>query len=127
MSNETYSPAFAAASFPMATQGQKYMSAAARYNAQAFKAVMRYQIETLGFLKRRYEQDMKLVDDLLAAEETNDAFDVLATFWQNAAAEYSAEAGRIAQIGSRIASDAAGQVRREAETAVSDMAAQTVA
>lgn len=127
MSTETYSPAFAASSFPMASQGQKYMSSATRYNAQALKAVMRYQIETLGFLKRRYEQDMKLVDDLLATEETNDAIDVLATFWQNAAADYAAEAGRIAQIGSRIAGEAAGQVRREAETVVKDMAAQTVA
>ena len=126
-STETYSPAFAAASFPMAAQGQKMMHAAARNNAQMFTAMMRYQSETLDFLKRRYEQDLKLVDDLAASEETGDAFDVLSVFWRNAASEYAIEAGRVARIGSKIAAETAGQVREEAEMAVKDMAAQTVA
>ena len=126
-STEIYSPAFAAASFPMVTQGQKFMHVAARGHAQVFKAMMRYQLETLDFLKRRYEQDLKLVEDLAATEETGDSFDVLAAFWRNAASEYAIEAGRVARIGSRIAAETAGQVRKEAESTVKDMAAQTVA
>lgn len=126
-STETYSPAFAAATFPMAGQGRTMLHLAARNNAKMFKAMMRYQIETLDFLKRRYEQDLKLVDDLVASEESGDAFDVLSVFWRNAASEYAIEAGRVARIGSRIAAETAGELRAEAEMAVKDMAAQTVA
>ena len=52
---------------------------------------MQYQIEALKFLKHRYEEDVKLANELVASNEFNDAFDVVTTFLQNAATEYATE------------------------------------
>ncbi|MGB3391747.1 MAG: phasin family protein [Pseudaminobacter sp.] len=111
---------------PMLGQGQKGLFALASMQGHAFKAAMRYQIEGLAFLKHRCEQDMKLVDDLLATGDFNDAFDVYANFCQSALLEYSREAAKVTDIGSKVASDTARQIRREADQAAGDMAAQTV-
>ena len=88
---------------------------------------MRYQIEALSCLKHRYEQDVKLAEDLVASADFADAFDVYAGFVQNAVTEYSSETGKMANIGSRIASETARRVRKETDAAIEDMAAQTIA
>lgn len=112
---------------PMLANAQKFLFATARLQAQGYKAMMRYQIEALSFLKHRYEQDVKLAEDLAASADFNDAFDVYTGFVQNAVTEYSSETGKMASIGSRIASETARRVRKEADAAIEDMAAQTVA
>jgi hypothetical protein len=112
---------------PMAENSQKVVLAAASLQAHAFKAMMRYQIETLAFLKNRYEQDVKLADDLVAGFEFNDAFDIFSTFLQNATSEYAIEAGKVAALTSRLASETARRLRKEARTAIEDVAAKTVA
>jgi hypothetical protein len=118
---------FAMPPLPMITSGQKLLHAGAHLQAHALKAAMRYQIEALAFLKHRCEQDMKLMDALVESEEFNDAFDVVSNFVQKATAEYAAEASKIASISSKLASETAKQVRKEAETTIEDMAAKTVA
>ncbi|WP_264484361.1 phasin family protein [Mesorhizobium sp. PAMC28654] len=112
---------------PMAENSQKVLLAAASLQAHAFKAMMRYHIETLGFLKHRYEQDVKLAGDLIDGAEFNDAFDIFATFLQNATLEYTTEAGKLAGVTSKLASETAKRVRKEAKTAIEDAAAKTVA
>ncbi len=112
---------------PMMETGQKAVLAAASLQAHAFQAMMRYHIETLGFLKHRYEQDAKLADDLFAGAEFNDAFDIVSTFLQNATLEYTTEAGKVAGLTSKLASETARRVRKEARTAIEDAAAKTVA
>ena len=62
---------------PIVASGPKFAFAAARLQAHAFKAMMRYQIEALAFLKHRYEEDVKFVNDLVGSNEFNDAFDVV--------------------------------------------------
>jgi hypothetical protein len=118
---------FPAAELPAFTSASKMFMAGAKLQAHAFKAAMRYQIEALGFLKHRCEQGVKFIDELAASDEFNDAFDVLADFMRGAATDYSAEAGKMASIGSRLASDTARQVRRKAEETIEDFAAQTIA
>ncbi|TIO09404.1 phasin family protein [Mesorhizobium sp.] len=112
---------------PAMANGQKAFLAASRLQAQAFKAIMRYQIETLSFLKHRYEQDVKLVDDLVGSDEFSDVFDVFSNFVQNATSEYAMEAGKVASIGSRLATETAKGVRKQAEATIEDMAATTIA
>lgn len=112
---------------PMAEGGQKLILAAASLQAQAFKAIMRYQIGTLAFLKHRYEQDVKLAEDLIAGSEFNDAFDVFSAFLQNAASEYATEAGNVAALTSKLASETARRARKEAKTAIEDVVASTTA
>jgi hypothetical protein len=67
------------------------------------------------------------MDDLVASGELNDAFDVVADFMQNAATEYTSEAGKLASIGSKLTSETARQIREQVEDAVDDLAAATIA
>jgi hypothetical protein len=122
----TESP-FSMSALPFVAAGQKLFQATARLQVHAFKTAMKYQIETFSFLKRRCEDDLKLLEDLARSEETNDAFDVVANFIQNATSDYAAEAGRVASIGARLASETARRVRKEAEDTIEDMAAATTA
>lgn len=112
---------------PMAENGRKVVLAAASLQAHAFQAIMRYHIETLAFLKHRFEQDIRLADDLAAVPEFNDAFDIFSTFLQNATLQYTTEAGKVAALTSRLASETAKRMRKEARTAIEDAAAKTVA
>ncbi|RUX06983.1 phasin family protein [bacterium M00.F.Ca.ET.141.01.1.1] len=112
---------------PIAGNGQTFFLAAASLQVHAFKAVMRYNVETLAFLKHRCEQDIKLADDLITCPEFNDAFDIFSAFLQNATSQYVSEAGKVAALTSRLASETAKRVREEARTAIEDAAAKTVA
>jgi len=103
---------------PMAENSQKVVISAASLHAHAFKAMMRYQIETLAFLKNRYEQDVKLADDLVAGFEFNDAFDIFSAFLQNATSEYALEAGKVAALTSKLASETARRLRKTLKPAV---------
>lgn len=112
---------------PFLTANQKLFQAAARLQANALRAAMRYQIETLSFLKRRSEADAKLMDDLADSQEFNDAFDVVSNFVQNAAADYATEVSKLASIGSKLASETAKSTRDEAQDMIEDLAAATAA
>ena len=119
--------AFGTQLVPIAENGQKFFLAVASLQVHAFKAMMRYSVETLAFLKHRCEQDVKLADDLISGPEFNDAFDIFAAFLQNATSQYVSEAGKVATLTSRLASETAKRVREEARTAIEDAAAKTVA
>ena len=110
-----------------AQNAQKLILAAAFLQAHTFKAMMRYQIETLSFIKHRCEQDVRLAEDLIDGSDFKDAFDVFANFLQNATSQYATEAGKVAALTSKLVSETARRVRKEAETAIEDMAAKTVA
>ena len=112
---------------PIAENGRKFVVAATSLQVHAFKAMMRYNVETLAFLKHRCEQDVKLADDLITGPEFNDAFDIFSAFLQNATSQYVSEAGKVATLTSRLASETAKRVREEARTAIEDAAAKTVA
>jgi hypothetical protein len=118
---------FTVPALPFLATSQKLFQAGARLQAHAFKAAMQYQIEALSFLKRRYEDDIKLMEDLARSEESKDAFDVIANFVQNATSDYAAEAGKITSIGARLASETARRVRKEAEHTIEDLATATTA
>ena len=92
--------------------GQKFVFAVTRLQGHAFTSMMRYQIEALGFLKRRYEQDVTLVDDLIETEDVNKAFDICAGFVEKAMAEYSAQAGKVATMSSELASEATERMQK---------------
>ncbi|QKC75590.1 phasin family protein [Mesorhizobium erdmanii] len=111
---------------PFANTSKKLIRATAAMQAHSMRALLRYQIEGVSFLKRRFEDDLKLIEKLTEGEFV-DAFDVFANFVQNATSDYAKEAGKFASIGAKLASETAGQVRQEAETTMDDMAAATLA
>ncbi|RWM08752.1 phasin family protein [Mesorhizobium sp.] len=112
---------------PFASAGQKFMRAVVALQAHSLRATLRCQIEGASFLKRRFEDDLKLLEKLTGGDEFVDAFDVFANFVQNATSDYAGEVGKFASIGAKLASEAAGRVRKEAETTIDDMAAATLA
>lgn len=112
---------------PFMAANQRLFKAGARLQANALKAAMRYQIETLSFLKRRCEADAKLMDDLADSQEFNDAFDIVSNFVQNAAADYTTEVSKLASIGSKLASETAKSTRDEAQDMIEDLATATAA
>ena len=120
-------PAPAASLLPGLAENQKLAFAVVRFQARVMKAALQYQAEALGFLRHRLEQDVKLLDGLVSEDGFADAFDVVGVYMQNAASDYAAEASKVAALGSTYATDAARQVRRQAEEVIADMAARTVA
>ena len=115
-------PDLFASTVPLMASGQRFVFAVTRLQGHAFTSMMRYQIEALGFLKRRYEQDVRLVDDLIATEDVNQTFDICAGFVEKALAEYSDRAGKVASMSSEIASEAAERMQKEGETIRGDVA-----
>lgn len=80
----------------------------------------------LGFLKRRLEQDMIFVNDLAASDGLNEAFDVMSTFMQESASDYSSETGRMAKLGSKIASYTTRRMRNDANGLIENSSAGAV-
>lgn len=86
-----------------------------RLQAGAARTMLKWQIESLGFLKRRYEQDLKFIDELLDTPEPGEMLSACSCFVQNALDEYSKETVKAANFGSRIVTGAAREIRSEAE------------
>ncbi len=112
---------------PFVKTGHKFLSATAALQANSMRALLCYQIEGASFLKRRLEDDLNLIERLTGGDGFADSFDVFVNFVQNAASDYASQAGRLASIGARLATETAGRLQREAETTVDDMAAATLA
>ena len=117
----------ASAQTPLALNGQKLLHTMARMQGHALKAALNMQIETLGFLKHRYEQDLKLVDRLTGSDGVSDAFGTYSEFWKEKLHESSDEAGKIVSISSRLAAEAASNVRKDAERISEELAEKSVA
>lgn len=113
--------------FPFVRAGQKLLEATTALQLHSIQGLFRCQIEAASFLGRRFWDDLKLIETLKDSGEFADSFDVFANFWQNAASDYANEVGEFACIGAKLATETAGQVRKEAYTAVDDMAAATLA
>ncbi|SDO14378.1 Phasin protein [Filomicrobium insigne] len=107
--------------------GQQAFLALGRLQGHAFKSMMSYQIEALAFLKHRYEQDVKLLEDLNASKEIDDAVHIYTDFFQNALNDYSSEAGKMANIGSKFASETADRIQREAEALADELSSPKAA
>jgi hypothetical protein len=114
-------------SMPGIVEMQRAMFAVARMQAHAFKSMMRFQAETLHFMKHRAEQEMRLAESLVYSKDFADAFDIFARFSQDAVSEYSGESGKLAEITASVAKETARSVRRETQASIEDIAASTIA
>jgi hypothetical protein len=79
---------FAMPLMPYFESGLKLLHATGQLQAHVLSGVMRYQIETLAFLKHRCEQGVKLVDNFVGSGEFNDIFDIFSNFMQNTTSDY---------------------------------------
>lgn len=108
-------------------EAQRIFLAMARLQGHGVKAYLRYQIEALDFLSRRYQKDIRLMDDLAASGEHGDMFDIYADFMREAIVEYGEEAGRLARLESKLASETAREIQEESRAVSEDMALARVA
>jgi hypothetical protein len=115
-----------AAFLPLGDSNQLAVSALKMPTTMA-KTLLRYQVEGLSFLQHRFQRDIKLMDDIIAAEKTNDTFDVISDYWHNTASDYAKEVSKTLAINARFASDAAGVVREEVKNSLNAAAASTIA
>jgi len=105
------------ASFLALSDGNNPTGSALKIPTTIAKTLLRYQVEGLSFLQHRFQRDIKLMDDVIAAEKTNDTLDVIGDYWRDAVSDYAKEIGKTLAINARFASDTAGIVREEAKNA----------
>jgi hypothetical protein len=99
----------------------------ANLQVHSWKALFRWQEESLEFLRRRYAPDVRLVDDLLDNPEPAEMLNVYSCFLHNALDDYAREAAKAASLGGRIMTDAAREIRHQAKARTEDLMASTVA
>lgn len=98
-----------------------------RLYSEIFSGLMKYNVETLKFLNKRFEQDMKLVEDLASASEFDEAVCCYLDFMRQAQIDYSDEMARFFRISATVAADTAEKVEREARNVTEEFAAATAA
>ena len=113
------------ASFLASGDSKQFVDSALKMPTTVIKAMLRYQVEGLSFLQHRFRCDIKLLDDIVAAEKTNETADVIGDYWRNAASDYAKEVNKTVAINARFASDAIGVIREEAENPLGAAAAKT--
>jgi hypothetical protein len=114
------------ANFPALTTAKGLLEDGAAIQRQILNASSRLQIETLDFFLRRYEEQVKLIGNLIGSVEYNDALDAVGDFVRAAKIDYATEASRLATIGSRFAVETAKRIRDDAKSTVDEIAARTM-
>ncbi|WP_404712632.1 phasin family protein [Sphingomonas sp. MMS24-J13] len=71
--------------------------------ATVLKAVIGQQRETIDFLARRFDEELKFADAMSRANSAGDLYAACAGFYARAAAQYVDEARKIAELTSRNA------------------------
>lgn len=100
----------------LAMQGvavSEMVAAAARLQGRMADAALRQNIETLDFLKARFEKDRDLLSGLAANREPSAALGIWSEFWQAAMTDYSAETGRLLAMMAAVADEAMGAAGEE--------------
>ena len=105
----------------------KFLFAGRRANAEFFGNLMKYNIETLEFLKKRFGEDIKLAEQLVTCDEVNEAMGNYIDFMRQAQIDYSEEMAKLFDMNAKVATAAASNAEREAKTLTEDFAAATAA
>jgi hypothetical protein len=126
MSYQSQSSASVFNSIPFAHTNQALAMATAHMQAQALKALLRVQIESLAFVKHRCEQDLKLIDDLITSGKYHNTFGVYGEFCRDTICEYAAETRKLLSTSSRIVSDSAKFANGEVDRIFEDVTARTI-
>ena len=111
--------------FPAFTTAKGLLEDGAAIQRQILNASSRLHIETLDFFLRRYEEQVKLIGNLIGSVEYNDALDAVGDFVRTAKIDYATEASRLATIGSQFAVETAKRVRDDAKSTLDEIAART--
>mgnify|MGYP000432718621 CR=1 FL=1 len=106
--------------------GASGLAQLAKFQIGSWKAMLKWQVESLDFLKHRCEQDIRFIDELMQTPEPGEMLSTYSCFLQNALDDYSREAVKAAHMSNRMVNDAARDFRHQAEALSEDMMAATV-
>lgn len=98
-----------------------------RAYADLCNTMMKYQIETLDFLKKRFEQDMRLASGLAKAREADETVCCYLDFLRQAQIDYSEETAKLLRINADMAADVARKAEHEANAMTGEYLAATAA
>lgn len=77
-----------------------------RPQARMAEALIKQNIETLDFLKTRFERDRAMLGELAAVEDATEAMSLWTTFWQRMLSDYATETNKLAASVTEIAEQA---------------------
>jgi hypothetical protein len=84
-------------------RGGDALAGVVRAQARMMDALLRQNIETLDFLRKRFELDRQMLADLSRATDPATMISVLSTFWSRAMADYTNEAGTLSSFAAATA------------------------
>ena len=100
------------------------MSSIVKAQARMLDSIMRQNIETLDFMKARFEKDRAMVAELADAKDPTDAMKRMQEFWHRSARDYADEAGKLGALTTATAEQIVEGLTEEA-TAMAGGAART--
>ena len=86
-----------------------------RPQARMAEALLKQNIETLDFLKTRFERDRAMLADLAQIDDPAKAMDLWSSFWQRMMSDYSTETTKLAASVTEIAEQAVRTATEEGE------------
>ena len=93
----------------------------AKAQGQVVDAMMKQNIEVLGFVKERMEKDRAMVAALASAKDPAEAAEVWSGFWQKAMADYGDETGKLSEMVQGLASEMLNAINPAAAEAMASV------
>lgn len=90
------------------------MSAMLRAQARMMDSVLKQNIETLDFLKQRFEKDRTMMQSLAESADPGQVMQVMQDFWSRSVKDYTDEAGKIGALAAATAEEIVEGVTEEA-------------
>ena len=104
-----------------------FFFAGKKLNAEMFNDMMKFQMESLDFLRKRFDQDMSLATQLGEADEFGEMITCYLDFIRQAQIDYSNEIARLFRMNAGMASESAKKAERQAEAVLENFAVATAA
>ncbi len=91
------------------------MSSIMRAQARMMDSVLKQNIETLEFLKQRFEKDREMVNSLAESGDPTRAMQLMQDFWTRSVKDYTDEAGKIGALAGAAAEQIVESMTEEAK------------
>lgn len=91
------------------------MTAILRAQARMMDSILKQNIETLDFVRQRFEKDRAVFRDLADSDDPASAMQVMQDFWTRSMRDYTDEAGKIGALAAAAAEEIAEGLTDEAK------------
>ena len=90
------------------------MTSILRAQAHMMDSILKQNIETLDFLKARFEKDRVIFNQLAASTDPAQAMELVHSFWNRSVKDYTDEAGKLGALAAVTAEQLAVGIAEEA-------------